>query len=49
MELKYFFAKGTATVINGPEILNSDPKNSPDGTILEFELEKVLCQLTYCY
>ena len=28
MELIYFFAKGTATFINGPaNLLNNDPKN----------------------
>ena len=31
MELKYFFAKGTATFINGPaDLLNNDPRNPPD-------------------
>ena len=30
MELKTFFAKGTATFINGPaSLLNNDPKNLP--------------------
>ena len=36
MELKYFFAKGTAALINGPaNLLNNDPKNSPDWIILK--------------
>ena len=36
MDLKYFFAKGTATFINGPaNLLNNDPKNPPDWIILE--------------
>ena len=36
MELKYFFAKGIATFINGPANLpNNDLKNSPDWIILE--------------
>ena len=31
MELKNFFAKGTATFINGPaDLLNNDPRNPPD-------------------
>ena len=31
MELNYFFAKGTATFINGPvDLLNNDPKDPPD-------------------
>ena len=33
---KTFFAKGIATFINGPaNLLNYDPKNPPDWTILE--------------
>ena len=33
---KTFFVKGTATFINGPaSLLNNDPKNPPDWTILE--------------
>ena len=33
---KIFFAKGTATFINGPaNLLNTDPKNHPDWIILE--------------
>ena len=33
---KIFFAKGTATFINRPaNLLNNDPKNPPDWTILE--------------
>ena len=33
---KTFFAKGIATLINGPAILlNNDPKNPPDWIILE--------------
>ena len=36
MELKHFFAKGTAIFINGPAILlNNDPENPPDRIILE--------------
>ena len=32
---KIFFAKGTATFINGPaNLLNKDPKNPPDWIIL---------------
>ena len=31
-----FFANGTATFINGPAILlNNEPRNRPDGTILD--------------
>ena len=36
MELKCFFANGTATFINGPaNLLNNDPKNPPDCITLE--------------
>ena len=36
MELKLFFAKGISTFINGhANLLNNDPKNTPDRTILE--------------
>ena len=36
MELKYFFARGTATFVNGSaDLLNNDPKNLPDWIILE--------------
>ena len=36
MELKYFFAKGIATFINGhANLLNNDPKDPPDWIILE--------------
>ena len=35
-EAKIFFAKGTATFVNGPaNLLNNDPKNPPDWIILE--------------
>ena len=36
MQLKHFFAKGTATFINGPDnLLNNDPKNPQDWITLE--------------
>ena len=41
MELKYFFANETATLINGPAILpNNESKNPPDLIIL------VICTLS---
>ena len=34
--VKTFFAKGIGTFINGPDnLLNNDPKNSPDRIILK--------------
>ena len=36
MELKCFFAKGTAILIRGPaNLLNKDPNNPPDWIILK--------------
>ena len=36
MQLKYFFADGTATFINGPaNLLNNAPKNAPGWNILD--------------
>ena len=44
MEPKHFFAKGRATLSNGPaNLLNNDPKNPSDWTILEIlALEKIM-------
>ena len=46
---KIFFAKGTATFINGHAILlNNDPRNPPDWIILEmWALESFIS--VYCY
>ena len=36
MDLKYFFANGTAAFIKGPaNILNNEPKNPPDWIALD--------------
>ena len=48
---KHFFAKGIATLINGPaNLLNNGPKNPPDWITLEIcALESFKSVDIYCY